>query len=351
MTKTLLILLFTISGTGGELNLTLADAIKIALENNRDIQIQEQNVVISEGEIKTREGAFDPYFNLVSFYNDGETPQLSTFIPSGAIRQKQFGVESNIEGILPTGTFYNLFNVSTTRTDTNSPLDDLSPNWFNNVNFSIGQELLRNFGTGVNRAFIITAKRSSTISEKELEKRISQVLLEVERRYWLVVAARKNLDLERTALELAVDLKERNSIQVDVGVLPPVAVTQAESEVAARDVSVIRAENDLQAAQDNLKNTLAIDLGLRITAVDEPTTEVRRFSEEESLDVAYEERPEMEQSELEIENRETLRKYYSNQRLPRLAVEGSVQLQGLGGDDEPKQAQLRRGAGAYPAAV
>jgi HAE1 family hydrophobic/amphiphilic exporter-1 len=114
-------------------------------------------------------------------------------------------------------------------------------------------------------------------------------------------------------------------------------VTQAESEVAARDVSVIRAENDLQAAQDNLKNTLAIDLGLRITAVDEPTTEVRRFSEEESLDVAYEERPEMEQSELEIENRETLRKYYSNQRLPRLAVEGSVQLQGLGGDENPNR--------------
>lgn len=337
MTKTLLILLFTISGTGGELNLTLADAIKIALENNRDIQIQEQNVVISEGEIKTQQGVFDPYFNLVSFYNDGETPQLSTFIPSGAITQKQFGVESNIEGILPTGTFYNLFNISTTRTDTDSPLEDLSPNWFNNVNFSIGQELLRNFGTGVNRAFIITAKRSSTISEKELEKRISQVLLEVERRYWLVVAARKNLDLERTALELAVDLKERNSIQVDVGVLPPVAVTQAESEVAAREVSVIRAENDLQAAQDNLKNTLAIDLGLRITAVDEPTTEVRRFSEEESLDVAYEERPEMEQSELEIENRETLRKYYSNQRLPRLAVEGSVQLQGLGGDENPNR--------------
>ncbi len=335
MTKTLLILLFTISGTGGELNLTLGDAIKIALENNRDIQIQEQNVVVSEGEIKTQEGVFDPLFNLVSFYNDGETPQLSTFIPSGTIKQKQFSLQTNVEGSLPTGTFYNLFDIQTTRTDTTSPIEDLSPNWFNNVNFSIGQELLRNFGMDVNRAFIITARRSSTISQKELEKRVAQVLLEVENRYWLVVAARKNLDLERTGLDLAIDLRERNQVQVDVGVLPPVSVTQAESEVAAREVNVIRAENDLQAAEDDLKNVLAMDLAIKITAVDEPTTEVRKFSEEESLDIAYEERPEMEQGELEIENRETLKKYYSNQRLPRLAVEGSVQLQGLGGDENP----------------
>src|SRR5690606_3412149 len=134
MTKTLLILLFTISGTGGELNLTLGDAIKIALENNRDIQIQEQNVVVSEGEIKKQEGVFDPLFNLVSLYNDGETPQLSTFIPSGTIKQKQFSLQTNVEGDLPTGTFYNLFDIQTTRTDTNSPIEDLSPNWFNNVN-------------------------------------------------------------------------------------------------------------------------------------------------------------------------------------------------------------------------
>lgn len=342
MTETLLLLLLSITsasgaGEGGVLDLTLNQAIVIALENNRDIQIEQQNVVASEGEITTQQGKFDPYFNLLSFYNDGETPQLSTFVPSGAITQQQWGVESNIEGYLPTGTSYNLFNINSTRSKTDSPLEDLSPNWFNTVNFGIGQELLRNFGLDVNRAFVITAKRTSDISKKELDKRVSQVLLEVERRYWLVVAAKKNLELERTGLELALDLRERNQIQVDVGVLPPVAVTQAESEVAARQVSVIRAENELQLTKDNLKNTLAMDLSQEIAAVDEPTTEVMSFSERESLDVAYEKRPEMDQAELEIENRETLKKYYSNQRLPRLAVEGSIQLQGLGGDENPNR--------------
>ena len=335
MTKTILLILISVTGTGGVLDLTLRDAVRAALENNRDIQIEEKNVEFSEGEIKTQEGVFDPLFNIVSFFNDGDSPELSTFIPSGTVTQKQFNAEANIEGQLPTGTFYNLIDFSTTWTETNNPLEDLSPSWFNNVNFSLGQELLRNFGTGVNRTFIITAKRTNEITEKELEKKISEVLLEVERRYWLVVAARKNLELERTALELAIDLKNRNQIQVDVGVLPPVAVTQALSEVAAREVNVIRAENELQAAQDNLKNLLAMDLSQKIAAVDEPTTEVYTFSEEDSLQVAYEERPEIDQVELDIENKKTLKSYYSNQRLPRLAVEGSLQLQGLGGDENP----------------
>lgn len=334
MTKTLLLILITATGTGGALDLTLKDAVRLTLENNRDIQIEEKNVEVSEGEIKTQQGVFDPLFNIVSFYNDARIPTTSTFIPSGTIRQKEFSAEAGIDGNLPPGTFYNL-SLSTVRTDTNSAVVDLSPSVFNIASFSLGQELLRNFGVDVNRTFIITAKRTSVISEKELEKRISEVLLEVERRYWLVVAARKNLELERAALELAIDLKERNQIQVDVGVLPPVAVTQAESEVAAREVSVIRAENDLQAAQDNLKNVLAMDLSRPIAAVDEPTTEVYTFSEEDSLAQAYEERPEIEQVELDIENKKTLKNYYSNQKLPRLAVEGSLQLQGLGGDENP----------------
>ena len=96
------------TSTAGALELTLDDAIKIALENNRDIHIQEKNVVYSEGEIKTQQGTFDPLFNLVSFFNDGEFPSLSTFVPSGSVTQKEFQTEAEIDGDLPTGTYYNL---------------------------------------------------------------------------------------------------------------------------------------------------------------------------------------------------------------------------------------------------
>jgi len=337
MIKTLLLIFFTMTGTAGALDLSVQDAISIALENNRDIQIEKENVVVSEGEITTQKGTFDPILNIGSFYNDGETPSVNTFIPSGTINQKEFNLSGNLEGKFSTGTFYDVLNFSSTRTETDSPLDDLSPNWFNNLSFSIGQELLQNFGVGINNTFVINARRSSQISEKEFENVVTNVILNVESRYWRLVAAKQNLELERTALELAQDLQKRNEIQVEVGVLPPVSVTQAKSEVAAREVDVIRAENTLQASEDDLKNVLAIDLSQKINATDEPTTEVFVFDEQESLDEAYRERPEIEQAKLNIENKETLKGYYSNQRLPRLAIEGGVQLQGLGGDENPNR--------------
>ncbi len=328
----------------GVLNLSLQDAINIALENNTDIQLQKKNVDISEGEIQTQKGVFDPILNIGSFYNDAKIPTTSTFIQSGEINEDIFNAETNLEGRLPTGTFYDVLNFDLTRTKTDSPIQDLSPSWFTSLSFTVGQDLLRNFGKSVNDAFVITAIRSSEISRKELERRISDVLLNVERSYWILVAAIENLELEQTALELAQDLQKRNEIQVEVGVLPPVAVTQAKSEVAAREVTVISAENTLRAAEDNLKNILAIDLSQAINPTEQPTTEVSVNDEAESLAEAYAERPEMEEAKLNIENRETLKKYYSNQRLPRLAVQGSVELQGLGGDENP----LRESFGGVP---
>lgn len=344
MFKTMLLTLFSIAFAQAWLaeaqeiiNLTLQDAKAIALENNRDIQIEKQTLKISQGDILTQEGIFDPILNLSSSFTDAQDPTASTFIQSGAINQEEFNAESGVTGNLPTGTFYNLLNFSVTRTTTDSPIDTLSPNWFTSLSFSVGQELLKNFGLEVNQAPIIVAKRSSKISEKELEIRISDVLLNVERAYWILVAAKENLDLTKTALELARDLQRRNEIQVEVGTLAPVTVTQAKSEVAGRQVDLISAENILKATADNLKNILVIPLTQEINPTDEPTTSVKKFDEKQVVTEALKERPEIIQAELDIKNKETQKKFFSNQRLPRLAVEGTVNLQGLGGRDNPNR--------------
>ncbi|MDA2918710.1 TolC family protein [Desulfobacterota bacterium AH_259_B03_O07] len=336
----ILLLLISLFGIQEVLNLSLDDVRIITLENNRDIQIERKNVEISLGEVQKQTGVFDPLLNVGSSYTDAYIPTTSTFIQSGVIHEKVFDVGANVEGTLPTGTFYDILDFSITRTETDSAITDLSPGWFNTLGFTIGQDLLKNFGVEVNRTPIIVASRNNEISDKELVKRISEILLEVERSYWLLVSAEENLELALTALELAKDLQRRNEIQVEVGVLPPVAVTQAKAEVAAREVDLIRAENELRAAEDNLKNILAMPLTTKISAIDEPTTVFQSFNEDEVLGEALEKRPEMQQAKLEIENRETLKKFFSNQKLPRFAIEGSVELQGLGGAENPDRASF-----------
>ena len=335
MASTILLLILSLANIQEVMNLSLQDVRRIALENNRDIQIQRKDVEISLGEVKKQKGIFDPLFNISSSYTDGTTPTTSSFIVSGEVEQKEFNAQANVQGDLPTGTFYNLFNFSVSRTSSNSPIVDLSPSWFNSLGFNIGQDLLKNFGTSVNLTPIVVAKRSSEISYEELKRSISQVFLNVETGYWNLVAAKRNLELAQTALDLAKDLQRRNEIQVEVGVLPPVAVVEAKSEVAAREVDLIRAENSLKAAEDALKNILAIPLSQKISAVEEPKTAYLSFDESQVLDEAHENRPEVQQAKLDIKNKESLKKFYSNQRLPSLSIQGNILLEGLGGDENP----------------
>ncbi len=67
------------------IELTLKEALILALKNNRNIKIEEFNVEKSEGEITKQKGIFDPLLRLESYYTDAEIPTASTFIESGSI--------------------------------------------------------------------------------------------------------------------------------------------------------------------------------------------------------------------------------------------------------------------------
>lgn len=333
----LMVLLLGIEGSTETIELTLKEALVLALNNNRDIKIEEFNVQGSEGLVKREKGAFDILFSVESSYSEREIPTASTFIESGTVTEDEFNITAGLNGRLPTGTFYDLIRFSATKTDTDSPIEVLSPNWFTDVSFSVGQDLLRDFGLDVNLIGVITAKRNSDIAVNELEKRISEVFLNVEIEYWGLVGFIENLELQQKALELAKDLQQRNEIQVDVGVLPPITVTQAKSEVAARQVDVITAENNVEAVSDRLKNILVLPLDSKINPVDDPNKEFIDYRDSEIIEESFKNRPEIKQVKLELEKNEKLRKYYSNQRLPRLSVQGTLEYQGLGGDENPNR--------------
>ena len=333
----LLITVFVLPSNAEEiLNLSLEEAKIIALENNRDIKIQKESIEFSEGDVTKEKGAFDPFFILTTSYSDVQSPTVSTFVESGEITEKDFSIENSISGRLSTGTFYDLYNLSLTRSETNSPIESLSPSLSTSLSFSIGQELLQNFGKEINETPLFIAKKNVDISVKQLELTISDVLFELESDYWLLVASIQNLELEKKALELAMDLEERNRIEVEVGTLPPVAVTQAKSEVALRNVNLINAENLLERSEDRLKNALVLPYHIDIFPTEAPKTIEREiFNETQVLETAFLNRIELKEAQDEIEKGRALTKFYSNQKLPRLSLEALLQFQGLGGDENP----------------
>ena len=136
--------------SAGGLELTLEHAKMLALENNRDVRIEMSNVVAARGDLREKKGAFDPVLDFTSSYRDAKIPTNSTLIEDGRERRKVFAFGSELSGRLPTGTFYRLYDLDAGRTETDSPLESLSPSWNASLGFSVGQEILRGFPLGSN---------------------------------------------------------------------------------------------------------------------------------------------------------------------------------------------------------
>ncbi len=58
------------------IKLTLKEALVIALENNRNIKIEEINYEGSKGDITKEYGTFDPLLTMLSSYSEAEIPTL-----------------------------------------------------------------------------------------------------------------------------------------------------------------------------------------------------------------------------------------------------------------------------------
>ena len=88
---------------------------------------------------------------------------------------------------------------------------------------------MKDFGPNINNTKIVIARRNSKISKVQLEKIISDTILDVENKYWNAVYRKMNYELSKLSLELAVDLFVKNEQEVELGTLPKIALLQTKS--------------------------------------------------------------------------------------------------------------------------
>ena len=108
-------------------------------------------------------------------------------------------------------------------------------------------------------------------------------------------------------------------------------------------MDVITAENSVEAVADRLKNTIVLPLDVQIEPTDDPIREFTKYNEKQIINDSLRNRPEIKQAKLEIEKSKNLTNFYSNQRLPKLSIQGILEFQGLGGDEN--QSRINFGEG------
>jgi outer membrane protein TolC len=339
------VLFFLLALTVSSFGVSLDQAIQLGLKNNSSILIQEADLDLNFSLIKELKGKYDPYLNTHVVYEDSIVPSTSAFGKENTIIEKTTEYSSSFDGYLPTGTSYSVFDVNLEKKETNLGTDAMSPEWRSNLSFKLAQNVFRDFGTSVNNARILIAKGNSEISKIELEKVMSSVILDVETKYWNSVYAKSNLSLAYSSLELAQEIADHNEIEVQLGTLPRISLLQAQSEVAYRQVEIILAENLYNDSLDSLKNVLGISLKEDISVDDAISIkEMDMIGLDDIEAIAINNRPEVKQESIQLNNSEELVRYYSNQLLPDLDLEAAVNYSGLGGTKNPDYSSSILGA-------
>src|SRR5262249_9648019 len=81
--------------------MSLREALAMALENNKDIEVARDNVKIAEFDLKGARGAYDPRLTSQAYYERTQTP-ISSFLSggsNGAVTQSDFTGNLHFEGL------------------------------------------------------------------------------------------------------------------------------------------------------------------------------------------------------------------------------------------------------------
>ena len=318
------------------LELTLEDAIQLALQNSLAIERERFGPLIALTDIDRAKVEFDP--KVGAEVNVSETQNLRTnqdpiFMP---ILDSRSTLSAYLRHTIVTGGNYELRFV-TARSDQSPDNAGFgqrihNPLFENSLELTFTHPLLQNFGISVNKAPMRQAEIREQIAEQNVVQAILDTVFAVHRGYWELVFRIQDLAAKRESQQLAEDFLAENTVRVELGTLAPIELVQAETQVKTRQGDVILAGAALRDADDQLKAVLNIpesmgSWGVRLQPTDSPSiAPVSTAAVEEQVDIALRQRPDYLSSQLDIRIRESLRDEARNLSLPRLDVIGTGRL-------------------------
>jgi len=225
------------------------------------------------------------------------------------------------------------------------------------LGFTITQPLLRGFGIGLNRRYILIAKNDGRIADLVFQQQVIDTVAGIARLYTDLVSLNEDVKVKREALLLAERLYEDNKNKVDQGEQAPIEVTRAQAQVASSQQALISAQG-LVEQQELIVKTAITRGGLAnssIRSVNIVATDTVKVPETESaqpvenlIAEALRKRPDLAQAGIQVENSQINLKGSRNALRPELDVVGTVQNGGLSGNINSAGAALTPGAALYP---
>jgi len=326
-------------GTEPQVRMSLQEIMQRAVINNRDIKVSGYQPAIDETRVIEAEARFDPtYFanaqyqktdRQIGINQAGSVTQSNGEVKSiSDIYQFQTGIRQELESggsiEFRAQTSYNEY----------PRMAGVNPNpfWDDELVLQVTQPLLRDFGNAINRARITIAQNTQRISLLELRKQIEETTADIEKTYWQLVQAERNVRIQEELLNRTVDTAVR--LLNRRGEVNRVPVSQANSRIESRRAELIRLKARVKDLSDQLKRDMndpqfPVASALMVLPGAPPIQDPVQFNLKDQINTAMENRFELGEQYFRIDSAGIAAQVGKNNLLPALNIQVQLGTQGL----------------------
>ncbi len=309
--------------------LTLADAVKCAVEKNLDLRVERYTPAQQVAEYQKSLGIYDPNLQLSATYSD--TTANSSFFLSPPARQASQDTLLNaaVSQLFFTGATATLGFTNNYAGGSANSLNGLPSYWQSSLAFTVSQPLLKNFGRETTEFSIESARLGTYAALEQFNATLNALVAQVRTEYFNLYSLREEREVKRVSLSLARKILAETRGRVAAGVMPAMEILNAEFGVATREQELIDAERAVQDQDDLLCRLLQIRTPGELLPVDPPSTAPYVVSEQDAVDRALFGRPELRELRRNLELLELQTRVAANQTRPDLTLSASAATIGL----------------------
>jgi len=200
--------------------------------------------------------SFDPFLNFSGFVNHSVIQEPNPFLVGTSIlKQNNIEVQSQYSQSFPLGTNVTV-NYIGQRLASNGPYNVVNPELFSEFQVIFTQPLLYGFGLASNERFIHIAKRNLQTTDLAFQQQVIATVTDIENLYWDLVNAYQDVQVKTRSLEYANQTLTDDQKQLELQNIPAMQVMKDQSAVATSEGDLTIAKATLRHNELLIKNDL-----------------------------------------------------------------------------------------------
>ncbi len=317
-------------------DLTLEQAMGIALEKNLDLQSARLNPQNVDYQLLQARNAFLPSYSSTYQYSNSTSPSNNTLDGVTSVTSSSQSFNAQASQALPWLGAQASVSFNNSRSATNNVTTRLNPSYNSRLNFNYSQPLLRGLLIDGNRNAIRTLAIQRQIADTQLLTTIENTKRDVRTAYWQLRQAIEQIEIARQSLAIAQRQFEDSRIRVEIGTAAPIDTAQFEVGVASSEQTYLSAQIAWKNAELNLKRLLvsgADDELYRstINPTEQPTLSVSSVDIPKGIEEALASRNDLVTSRRQLEIAEMNLEVTRDQTKPQLSLSAGFNTTGQGG--------------------